>query len=85
MNLFYLSGYYRINSRSTAAAGLTYFTLADIDHTDADGNKLTVIHPNEFAFDITYALKLTDNLALGASGRFIRSDLTNGAVISSSG
>ena len=81
MNLFYLSGYYRINSRSTAAAGLTYFTLGDIDHTDADGNKLTVIHPNEFAFDITYALKLTDNLALGASGRFIRSDLTNGATI----
>ncbi|MBR2959912.1 MAG: type IX secretion system outer membrane channel protein PorV, partial [Bacteroidales bacterium] len=81
MNLFYLSGYYRINSRSTVAAGLTYFTLGDIDHTDADGNKLDVMHPNEFAFDATYALKLTDNLSLGASGRFIRSDLTNGAII----
>lgn len=81
MNLLYLGGYYRINSRSTAAASLTYFTLGDMDHTDAEGNKLQTIHPNEFAFDVTYALKLTDNLALGASGRFIRSDLTNGAYV----
>ncbi len=81
MNLFYLSGYYRINSRSTVAAGLTYFTLGDIDNTDPEGNVLQVIHPNEFAFDVTYALKLNDNLSLGASGRFIRSDLTNGASV----
>ena len=85
MNLFYLSGYYRINKNSTAAAGLTYFTLGDIDNTDEDGQTLQTIHPNEFAFDLTYALKITDQLSLGASGRFIRSDLTNGAVISSSG
>lgn len=81
MNLFYISGYYRINSRSTVAAGLTYFTLGDIDNTDNEGNVLQVIHPNEFAFDVTYALKLNDNLSLGASGRFIRSDLTNGASV----
>lgn len=82
MNLFYLSGYYRINSRSTAAAGLTYFTLGDIQHVDVEGNPIGTLHPNEFAFDLTYALKLTDNLSLGASGRFIRSDLTNGATLS---
>ena len=81
MNLLYLGGYYRINKRSTVAAGLTYFTLGDMDHTDVDGNKLMTIHPNEFAMDVTYALKLNDHLALGASGRFIRSDLTNGATV----
>lgn len=81
MNLLYLGGFYRINSRSTLAAGLTYFTLGDMDHTDVDGNKLMTIHPNEFAMDVTYALKLNDHLALGASGRFIRSDLTNGATV----
>ena len=85
MNLFYLSGYYRINSRSTVAAGLTYFTLGDIDNTDNEGNVLQTIHPNEFAFDVTYALKLTDNLSLGASGRYIRSDLTNGATVEDGG
>ncbi len=81
MNLFYLSGYYRINSRSTAAASLTYFTLGDIDHTDMEGNKIQVLHPNEFAIDATYALKLNDNLSLGATGRFLRSDLTNGITL----
>lgn len=81
MNLLYLGGYYRINDRSTAAASLTYFSLGDIDHTDADANVIGTLHPNEFAFDATYALKLTDNLALGASGRFILSDLTNGATV----
>ena len=81
MNLFYLGGYYRINERSTAAASLTYFTLGDIDMTDVDGQKINTLHPNEFAIDATYALKLSDNLSLGASGRFIRSDLTNGAEV----
>lgn len=85
MNLFYLSGYYRINSRSTVAAGLTYFTLGDIDNTNEFGDVLQVIHPNEFAVDATYALKITDNLSLGASGRFIRSDLTNGAQVGTDG
>lgn len=85
MNLLYLSGYYRLNKRSTVAAGLTYFTLGDMDNTDVNGNVIGTLHPNEFAFDVTYALKLNDDLALGASGRFIRSDLTNGAVISSEG
>ena len=85
MNLFYLSGYYRINKRSAAAASLTYFTLGDIDNTDEDGQTLQTLHPNEFAFDATYALQLSDHLSLGASGRFIRSDLTNGAILSNSG
>lgn len=82
MNLLYLGGYYRINSRSTAAASLTYFTLGDIDMTDIEGNMVSTMHPNEFAFDATYALKLSDNLSLGATGRFMRSDLTNGQTIS---
>ena len=81
MNLFYLGGYYRINDRSTAAASLTYFTLGDIDMTDIDGQKINTLHPNEFAIDATYALKLTDDLSLGATGRYMRSDLTNGQTI----
>ena len=82
MNLFYLAGYYRINPRSTAALSLTYFTLGDIDNTDVEGNKIQTLHPNEFAVDATYALKLNDDLSLGATGRYMRSDLTNGQTIS---
>lgn len=82
MNLLYLSGYYRINQRSTVAASLTYFSLGDIDMRDIQGNKVTDLHPNEFAFDVTYALKLSDHFSLGATGRYMRSDLTNGQDVS---
>lgn len=36
MNLLYLAGYYKINNSSAIAAGLTYFTLGDIQHTDEE-------------------------------------------------
>lgn len=81
MNLLYLGGYRRINSQSTVAASLTYFSLGDIDMTDIEGMKIMDLHPNEYAFDITYALKITDHMSLGATGRFLRSDLTNGQTI----
>lgn len=82
MNLLYIAGYYRLGSRSTFATSLTYFSLGDIDMTDIEGNKVSDLHPNEFAVDATYALKLNDKLSLGATGRFMRSDLTNGQTIS---
>ena len=81
MNLLYLGGYYRVNKRSTAAASLTYFSLGDIEMTDILGEKVTDLHPNEFAFDVSYALMISDHLSLGATGRFMRSDLTNGQTI----
>lgn len=81
MDLLYLGGFYRLGNRGTVAASLTYFSLGDIDMTDIEGNKVTDLHPNEFAIDATYALRVTDNLSLGATGRFMRSDLTNGQTI----
>mgnify|MGYP002622467659 CR=1 FL=1 len=81
MNLLYLGGYYRINKRSTAAASITYFSLGDIDMTDMEGMKIMDLHPNEYAIDASYALMITDNLSIGATGRFLRSDLTNGQTI----
>ncbi|MCR4660190.1 MAG: type IX secretion system outer membrane channel protein PorV [Bacteroidales bacterium] len=82
MNLLYLGGYKRINDRSTVAASLTYFSLGEMVNTDIDGNKLSTMMPNEFALDVTYAMKLTNELSLGATGRFITSDLTNGQDVS---
>lgn len=81
MNLLYLSGYYRLNPRSTVAASLTYFALGDVDMTGVDGSHISTLHPNEFAIDATYALKLSDNLSLGATARYMRSDLTNGQTL----
>jgi hypothetical protein len=82
MNLLYLGGYKRINTRSTIAASLTYFSLGEIQSTNTEGNSTGLLNPNEFAADVTYAMKLNDELSIGASGRFIQSDLTNGQDIS---
>ena len=81
MKLLYLSGYGKINNRSALAASLIFFSLGETQHTSADGTVLGQFNPNEFAADITYAMKLSDNLSLGATGRFIRSDLTQGMSI----
>ncbi len=82
MNLLYLGGYGRINDRMTLAGSLTYFSLGEIQSTDVEGNNKGTMHPNEFAFDLTYAMKLSDEVSLGATGRFMRSDLTNGQNVS---
>ena len=62
MNLLYLGGYKRINSRSTVAASLTYFSLGEIQVTDAEGQSRGTMNPNEFAADVTYAMKLNDRV-----------------------
>ncbi len=81
MNFLFLGGYKRINSRSTVGASLTFFTLGKIQHTGSTGEELGEFNPNEFAFDGTYAMKLSDNLSLGATARFVHSDLTQGMTI----
>lgn len=82
MNLLYLGAFKRINNRSAAAASITYFSMGNIEGTDELGNLTQEFHPNEYAIDATYSMKLSDNMSLGATGRFIRSDLTNGMSIS---
>lgn len=81
MNFLYLGGYKRISGRSAVGASLTYFSLGEIDHTGEDGQHLGQFHPNEFMLDVTYSMRLSDNLALGATGRFIHDDITNGLTI----
>jgi len=82
MNLLYLGAYKRLGSRGTVAASLTYFSLGEIQSTDPDGNSRGTMNPNEFAADVTYAMKLNDELSLGATGRYVHSDLTNGQQVS---
>lgn len=78
MNFLYLGGYKRLNKRSAFAASLTYFTMGVIQHTGETGEELGEYKPNEFSIDATYSMKLSDNLSLGATARYLRSDLTQG-------
>lgn len=67
--------YNRFNERSAFAGSLRYFGLGDITLTNSVGEELTTVNPNEFAFDLSYSLKLSDMFSMGVAGRYIRSNL----------
>ena len=81
MNLLYLGAYKKLNKRSTLAASLLFFSLGEIQSTDIEGNDQELLNPNEFTIDVTYSMKIAKRLALGATVRYLRSDLTNGMEI----
>jgi hypothetical protein len=54
---------------------LKYFDLGEIFFTE-DGVNGTNFNPREFSFDLTYSRKLTEELSLGLTGRYIHSNLT---------
>lgn len=78
IELLYLGGYYKVNERSTLGASLTYFSLGAIDFFDQEGMATGTYKPNEFAMDLAYTMKLNENFAISLTGRYIRSDLTQG-------
>ncbi|MEN8137312.1 MAG: type IX secretion system outer membrane channel protein PorV [Bacteroidota bacterium] len=73
----YVSGYYKINDRSALGSSLRYFGLGEIQLTDDTGLGLGSINPNEFSFDISYALKLDDRFSMAVGLRYIQSNIAS--------
>lgn len=73
-----LAGYGQLDELQSLSASLRYFSLGNIQFTDALGNDLNSFRPREFAFDIGYSRKLSDNLGLGLALRYINSNLASG-------
>lgn len=84
IDLAYLSGYYKLNNRSAVGFSLTYFSLGNIQFTDNQGTSLGTYSPNEFAVDVSYSMKLSEYLSASVTGRYIRSDLTQGQNVGTS-
>lgn len=78
INLAYLSGYYKLDDYQTFGSSLRYFSMGEIMLTDQNGTSLASVSPNEFAFDVSYARKLSDEFSGGVALRYIRSDLSGG-------
>lgn len=75
ISLAQLSYYNKYNERSAFGASFRFFGLGDIElREDFDSQPLTV-SPNEFAFDLSYSLKLSDYFSMAVAGRFINSNL----------
>ncbi|MEI8136888.1 MAG: type IX secretion system outer membrane channel protein PorV [Bacteroidota bacterium] len=76
INLYYLSGYAKINKRTAIGGSLRYFSLGNIELTNATGVKTGDFKPNEFAIDVAVSQKLSDHFALGVATRFINSSIS---------
>ena len=75
--LMHVGGYYKIGGEEgtqTLGASLRYFTLGKLTRWDATGKSLGEAHPNEFAFDVSYARKLSESYSMAVALRYIHSD-----------
>lgn len=77
MSLNYLSFFKSIDEAQAFGFSLRYFDLGEVQLTDTGGKKLNVDNPNEVAIDGTYSRKLSDNMSIGATFRFIWSNLVS--------
>lgn len=81
MFIGYVSGYSRLKNGQAIGGSLRYFSLGTITFTDANGQFIRDFKPNEFALDMAYSRKLSENFAGGIALRWIHSNLTGGTTV----
>ena len=65
----------RINERSAFAASFKYFSLGEIELRETELDLGIIEKPNELTFDVSYALRLSDQFSMSVALRYLRSDL----------
>lgn len=75
ISLGQLTYFNKLNERSAIGTSLRFFSLGEIQLTDASGNDIGIVKPNELALDLSYSLKLSENFSMAVAGRYIRSNL----------
>ncbi|MEQ8470633.1 MAG: type IX secretion system outer membrane channel protein PorV [Marinoscillum sp.] len=76
MSLNYLTFYKRIDRLQTIGVSMRYFDLGEIQLTDSNAEPLGLENPREAAFDVTYSRKLSENMSIGGTIRYIWSNLS---------
>jgi hypothetical protein len=77
ISLAQVTYYNKLNERSAFAGSLRYFGLGNIELRETgDPNEIPrIVSPNEFAFDGSYSLKLSEKFAMAVGVKYIRSNL----------
>lgn len=78
------AGYYKFDELQAVSASLRYFSLGNIQFTDANGNNLNSFRPRELGFDLGYSRKLSDKVGVGVGLKYIYSNLAGGSVAGNS-
>jgi hypothetical protein len=72
------AGYYKLDDQQAISGSLRYFSLGNIQFTDAMGQNLNTYRPREFGIDAGYSRKLSDKSGLGVALKYIYSNLASG-------
>jgi hypothetical protein len=77
ISLGQLNYYNRINEKSAFAGSFRYFGLGEIElrQTGDPNEAVRTVSPNEFAFDGSYSLKLSEKFSMAVGARYINSSL----------
>ena len=70
----------RLNERSAFAVSFKYFSLGEIELRADEFSEALIENPNELTFDVSYALRLSDQFSMGVALRYLRSDLKISAI-----
>lgn len=83
MYITYLSGYRKLDDKSTLGISLKYFSMGDIQLRDELFSSLGTYSPLDLAIDATYARRFGQSLSLATSFRFIYSDISDANTVES--
>ncbi|PRZ00539.1 hypothetical protein DFO77_11475 [Marinilabilia salmonicolor] len=75
INLYYLTGFLRLDDMQTISGSIRYFSLGDITFMSEDAQPQGNASPHEFAIDAAYSRVLSDHFSGSVAFRYIRSDL----------
>lgn len=76
IKLMELVGYYKLGAEDNHAlsASIRYFSLGSVKEFNDLGTSIGVAHPNEYAIDFGYSVRLSPNYSMAVALRYIRSD-----------
>jgi hypothetical protein len=75
ISLAQVTYYNKYNEKSAFGASFRYFGLGDIELRQDFDSPVVLVSPNEFAFDLSYSLKLSEKFSMAVAGRYINSNL----------
>jgi len=79
--LLHFSGYKKLDDIQTVGFGFRFFSLGEINFTDAMGIPIGIGNPRELEFNLAYARKLGDNLSASLSAKYVYSNLAAGQQV----
>lgn len=78
INMYYVTGFKRLDDMQVISGSLRYFTLGEILFRETADDPGMPVKPNEFAIDLGYSRVLSDHFSGAVAFRYIRSDLNSG-------